>query len=152
MGMGFTARSCPRADNPDTILAGVGMGDEQETLRIRHPKRDEPTLVVGMIGIVERLGERVEEDGLRFLEGDIMLAEILRSFPDVPLVNHAPIVPPTVRRAGVRRARLSRDHARRLQRLTTVKRLNPADTVRVPSPAFWDEESWLTFAFSRGRS
>jgi len=31
------------------------MGDKQETLRSRHPKRDEPALVVGMIGIVERL-------------------------------------------------------------------------------------------------
>ena len=65
------------------------MGDEQEALRARHPKRDEPLLVVGMIGIVERLGERIEEDGLRFLEGDIMLADILRSLPDVPLVDHA---------------------------------------------------------------
>jgi hypothetical protein len=86
--MGLTARSCPRADNPDAILAGVGMGDEQETLRSRHPKRDEPALVVGMIGIVERLGKWVEEDGLRFLEGDTMLAEIHRSPLDVPLVNH----------------------------------------------------------------
>jgi hypothetical protein len=89
MGMGFTARSCPRADNPDTILAGVGMGDEQETLRSRHPKRNEPALVVGMIGIVERLGKRIEEDGLCFLERDIVLAEILRSLFDVPLVDHA---------------------------------------------------------------
>lgn len=41
-----------------------------------------------MIGIVERLAKRIEKDGLRFLEGDIMLAEILRSLLDVPLVDH----------------------------------------------------------------
>jgi hypothetical protein len=86
--MAFAARGSPRTNNPDAILAGVGMGDEQETLRSRHSKRDKSPLVVGMIGIVERLGKRIEEDGLRFLERDIMLAEILPSLLDVPLVDH----------------------------------------------------------------
>lgn len=66
------------------------MGDEQETLRSRHPKRDESPLVVGVIWIVERLGKRIEEDGL-LLEGDIMLAEILRGLLDVSLMDHGPL-------------------------------------------------------------
>ena len=70
------------------ILVDNGMGDKQETLRSRHPKRDEPALVSGMIGIVERLGKRIEEDRFRFLERDIMLAEVLHRLLDVPLADH----------------------------------------------------------------
>ncbi len=65
------------------------MGDKQETLRSRHPKRDEPALLSGVIGIVKRLGKRIEEDRLGFLERDIMFAEVLRRLLDVPLADHS---------------------------------------------------------------
>src|SRR3954447_3850269 len=95
--MGFTARCCTRADDANPIFAGVRMCDEQETLRRRHPESDEATLLVRVIWIVKRLRQWIQENRLRLVEGDTVLAEIAGCLLDVPFVDQrAILLPPSL--------------------------------------------------------
>jgi hypothetical protein len=59
--MGFSLGGRPRVNNPNVILAAVGMCEKQDALRAGRANRDEPLLVQGMIRIVERQRERTGE-------------------------------------------------------------------------------------------
>jgi hypothetical protein len=78
-----------------------------------------------------------------------MLAEILRSLSDVPLVNHAPLYRrwPAVLASG--RARLSGDDARRLQRMTTACASRAPQAVVVPCSAFTVAEAPASGKFTK---
>ena len=66
--MGLTARREARTDDTDPVYAAVRMSDKQKSLLRRCSYRDEPTFISRVIRIIERLGERIQKDRLRFFE------------------------------------------------------------------------------------
>jgi hypothetical protein len=68
VGIGFTARCETRTNDTNTVHATIRVSDKLQTLLSRHPDRDEPAFVYRVIWIIERFGERIQEDGLRFVE------------------------------------------------------------------------------------
>jgi hypothetical protein len=69
------------------------MSDEDRSLFLCHADRDESLFFRRVVGIVERLGERIQEHVLGFLERDAVLPLVRGGLDGIPLVNHEPIVP-----------------------------------------------------------
>jgi len=61
VGMSFTARGDARTDDADPIYAAIRMRDKKKPLLARYPDRNESTFGRRMIGIIERLSERIQE-------------------------------------------------------------------------------------------
>jgi hypothetical protein len=68
VGIGFTARGQTRTDDSDPVDTAIGVGDKQKALLTRHPDRDEPTLALRVVGIIERFGEWIQVNGLSLIE------------------------------------------------------------------------------------
>jgi hypothetical protein len=86
--MALTACSCSGADDPNPILAPIGVRYKQDSLPYGRSDRQESTFFDGVVGIVERQRERILENGYRFVERHVMFAKIPRGLVFVPLVNH----------------------------------------------------------------
>ena len=66
--MGFSFRGRPSLNNPNVVLAAVGMREKQNALFAGRADRDEPLLVQRMIRIVERQREGIGKYAGGFVE------------------------------------------------------------------------------------
>ena len=74
-----------RNDANDVVVCAVRVHDDKHSKGRAQAEQNEPIFVPGMVGIVEKEGVLVSEDGPGFLECDPMLALILGVLPMVPL-------------------------------------------------------------------
>ena len=61
------------------------MTDEQQSECAAQTKKNKAVFVVGVIGVDDQLGALIDEDSLGFLEAHLVLLQICRGFPIVPL-------------------------------------------------------------------
>jgi hypothetical protein len=86
--MTLTACRFSGADDPNPILAPIGVRYEQDPLPCGRSDREEATFFDGVVRIIERERERILEHGRGFVERHAMLAKISRGPVRVPFVNH----------------------------------------------------------------
>lgn len=69
------------------------MAHKQEALLVRGPDRDLPVFLVRMIRVWIGNRERVEENGSRLLESNLVAAQVGFGLPWIPLEDHAGRLP-----------------------------------------------------------
>jgi hypothetical protein len=93
--MGFRFRCPPSADDPNAIVAPVGMSQKQNATLARRPGRDESLLGERVIRVIERERGEISEHGGALGEGHLVFLEIGRRFLGIPLVDHDLILRPS---------------------------------------------------------
>jgi len=88
VGMGFRFRSPPGTDDPNKLVAPVGMSQKQNSTLARRPDRDESLLRKRVIRAIERERGGIGEHGRALGEGDLVLLEIGRRLLGTLLVDH----------------------------------------------------------------
>src|SRR2546425_3580539 len=95
----FRSRRGASADNADPI-GTIRMDHDKETLRRRHPHGNGARLFGRVLGVRNRCGEGIAEDGRSLLERNAVVAEIQSRLLRVPLELHPRILRPPPAAAG----------------------------------------------------